>query len=127
MTEFLTCNSCFRPKREGGRLVSILMVSGEFTRWSVIYTDMSYQSLLVACTRLNKSLCRSVGPSFRRSVRRSVCRPSHCWFFNVLLNFEHVFDILDLFRHVLRHFETFLASFASFLQVLQLFRVFESF
>ena len=36
----------------------------------VLDEEVSY--FLVACTRLYKPLCRSVGPSVRRSVRRSV-------------------------------------------------------
>ena len=46
----------------------------QFLTFLTFSSDFSFFSLvfLVACTRLYKSLCRSVGPSVGRSVRRSV-------------------------------------------------------
>jgi len=57
---------------------------GQLTSWSAdpwfsllqphypVSSNFSLISLLVACTRLYKLLCRSVGPSVRQSVRRSL-------------------------------------------------------
>merc|ERR1739838_1069759 len=47
----------------------------------------------MGCTRLYKSLCRSVGPS----VGPSVC-PSHCAFFNVLMSFEQFSKVFTSFQ-----------------------------
>ena len=51
-----------------------------FTIDKRLYNGIDGHSFLVACTRLYKSLCRSVGLSVGRSVGRSVCLSPLCFF-----------------------------------------------